>query len=640
MIKNLTLIIFTTFTLFVKAQTSITPLTQPFGRIDTADLKLTSCDFEKDANAMVLFDKATVYYDFSKVIMERHKRIKIFTDNAKEEANIHIPYYGVFHDEDITDIVAETINLNGKSIEYTIINKDLIYDKVIDKNKKEIIFAFPNVKAGSVIEFMYKFSTRIPYNYPDWYFQTSIPTRYSELDASFKNEYKLDVLKKTLKPLMKDTSAELVKEKYSGGNRHIWAMSDVKSQQAEPFSSYTEDYTQGILFRNFNKNGSWGRVSSDILNDEDFGDQLNKHLDKENEIIDKARTLNTDDQKISYIFNTVKTAMAWNKIDLWYTLDGVKKAWDKKTGNSTEINLILYHLLKSINIKASLIELRTKENGKLITGYPVLGQFNKAVVYVPVDTAQYYILDASDKSNSYYHIPMKLMGLDVLLLDPNDKKFRIFTLKRGTAMEAISINASINDEGKIKGKFQISSTGYGREKYVRAYNTLGENNYIEQLQRENNNLKLDSLKLENLDKDTLALNQNFEFKYNLAEPDGGYMYFNPNEFTGFHDNPFLSETRFSDIDFGGLYNYSMNGYYKVPPAFKINILPKSVSLRMPDNSIVFKRVAAEHDGLVIVRYTIDYKKAVFTKDEYPAIREFFKKMYEMLNEPIVLKKTS
>jgi hypothetical protein len=30
---------------------------------------------------------------------------------------------------------------------------------------------------------------------------------------------------------------------------------------------------------------------------------------------------------------------------------------------------------------------------------------------------------------------------------------------------------------------------------------------------------------------------------------------------------------------------------------------------------------------------------LFTKDEYPGIRDFYKKMYEMLNEQIVLKKS-
>ncbi len=84
------LLILLVLTGYVSAQT------MPFGKIDTADLKMTSCDFEKDANAMVLFDQAVVTYKFSTVIMERHKRIKIFNDKGKDEANIRIEYLG-FH---------------------------------------------------------------------------------------------------------------------------------------------------------------------------------------------------------------------------------------------------------------------------------------------------------------------------------------------------------------------------------------------------------------------------------------------------------------------------------------------------------------------------------------------------------------
>ncbi len=43
-----------------------------------------------------------------------------------------------------------------------------------------------------------------------------------------------------------------------------------------------------------------------------------------------------------------KKAMKWNKVDSWYCIDGVRKAWDKKTGNSTEIGLILYHFSKAL----------------------------------------------------------------------------------------------------------------------------------------------------------------------------------------------------------------------------------------------------------------------------------------------------
>jgi hypothetical protein len=59
---------------------------------------------------------------------------------------------------------------------------------------------------------------------------------------------------------------------------------------------------------------------------------------------------------------------------------------------------------------------------------------------------------------------------------------------------------------------------------------------------------------------------------------------------------------------------------------------------MPDTSIAFKRIATEQEGLITVRYTINYKRAVFPADEYPGIRDFYKKMFEMLNEQIVLKR--
>ena len=63
--------------------------TQPYGTIDTADLKLTSCDFEKDANAEVLFDRGQVYFSmFGALALEKHKRIKIFNEKGKEFGNV------------------------------------------------------------------------------------------------------------------------------------------------------------------------------------------------------------------------------------------------------------------------------------------------------------------------------------------------------------------------------------------------------------------------------------------------------------------------------------------------------------------------------------------------------------------------
>ncbi len=66
---------------------------------------------------------------------------------------------------------------------------------------------------------------------------------------------------------------------------------------------------------------------------------------------------------------------------------------------------------------------------------------------------------------------------------------------------------------------------------------------------------------------------------------------------------------------------------------------KSMTIVMPDQSISFKRFVAAQDRSIVVRYNIIYNKAQYFKEDYPDFHEFFKKMYEMLNEQIVLKKS-
>ena len=124
MIKTFTLLIVCYLILQTAVAQSIAPAVktypvkadQPFGKVDTADLTLKQCDFEKDANAMVLFDQAKSHYRFSSIIIERHKRIKIFNDKGKDVAKVRIEYYGVHNDESVSDLEAQTINLTNVTI--------------------------------------------------------------------------------------------------------------------------------------------------------------------------------------------------------------------------------------------------------------------------------------------------------------------------------------------------------------------------------------------------------------------------------------------------------------------------------------------------------------------------------------------
>jgi hypothetical protein len=636
--KLYTLLLMGIFAVPVKAQTQAPgPITQPFGKIDKADLEMKVCDFEKDANAEVLFDKGTVYFDNDyDIILERHIRIKIFNDNGKKEADIRVPYYGGNHSEYISNVQAETINLNNGNIEFTKVDKKLIYTQKVDKFRTAMVFSFPDVKPGSVIEYKYSLTAQSVADFPDWYFQTNIPTRYSELNTTIPNILYYKNLVMVNQPYVKNTD-------------DIKALANIPSLHDEPYMSSRTDNEERILYelKSINTIGihqsfsdTWEKVGKDEIEADDFGGQFRRKLTGEETILTKAKSLSFEKDKIAFIFNEVKNSMKWNEDDERYTNDGTSEAWEKKTGNSTEINLILYHLLQKAGIKALPMLVSTRSNGKINPGYPNSYQFNRTVAYIPVGSANYYVLDATSKFNVFNEIPSNLLNGFGFYLDKENQKFDLaFLQKPIPAREVTLINAEIKPGGKMTGTAQISSFSYNRINAVKKYKTDGEEKYIKYLRNDDNNLKIASVKFDNMEVDTLPLTQNVEFSLDLTGSDENYIYFKPNLFSSDYDNDFLSENRFTDIDFGYRGNASQNGIYKLPAGYKIDAMPKSISMAMPDNSIIFRRIVAEQDGSIVIRYVLDFKKSLYFKENYPEFHEFFKKMSELVSEQIVLKKS-
>jgi len=66
MYKPYTLLLLCFLSVFAKAQTEDPVKIPPYGKIDLADLEMTSCDFEKDANAEV----SSRVHDFYKKMYE------------------------------------------------------------------------------------------------------------------------------------------------------------------------------------------------------------------------------------------------------------------------------------------------------------------------------------------------------------------------------------------------------------------------------------------------------------------------------------------------------------------------------------------------------------------------------------------
>lgn len=503
-----------------------------------------------------------------------------------------------------------------------------------------MVFSFPNVKPGSVIEYKYKLNRNSIY-LPTWSFQARIPVRYSEYKTKIP-----DFLFFRIKSHLRDAFAINKIE----GDVTTRAMVNLHSMPDEPYMRSFSDNLQSISFVlasispdaaiSYRPPDSWAKIGGALIDDEDFGHQFKRKLTGEEALIAKAKSLNSDDAKVAYLFNEVKNDMAWNNVENVFTSDGTSKAWDKKSGNATEINLILYHLLTQAGVKAFPMVVSTRDNGMVNPAFTYINQFNRGVVMIPADSAVRYVLDASNKYNSYTQIPEDLLGSMGLFIDKTSEKYAtVFLQNMNPASQLISVSADVLADGSLNGTAQISSFSYNRLKNIKRYKTDGEEKYKDFLCNADKTLKISTLKIDNMDVDSLPLIQNVAFKKDLTGSDGKYIYFAPTIFTPLHENPFLNETRFSDIDFAFRDNFSMTANYKLPVGYEPETLPKNTTLVMPDQSIVFRRLIVQQDNFLVMRYTMDIRKTLFFKEDYASLHDFYKKMLELLNEQIALKKS-
>jgi hypothetical protein len=628
--KFFTLLTLFAITLTTRAQQppQNTPTAEPYGKVNKSDLEMATCDFEKDANAEILFDVGVM--DPNIHMVKRHTRIKIFNDQGKKEANVRLLYFNPKHSAIplIVNIKAETINIENGTITKTPIESKLIYNQKIDNDFSVITFSMPNVNAGSIIEYSYD----EPFS-EIWYFQNYLPTRYSEFQATFPPLLQFKFIPHVNQPFAKSIGDAL-------DSYQVRAMANVHSLPDEPYMSSRQDNLQRMEFIDMSNIlfNTWPKLAERIMPLFNSSYEATRSLTGDKQIIDHVKELKTDEAKIAFVFDTVKNSMTWNGVVSPFTSSETSNAWSTKTGNSADINMILYNLLRKCHINAYIMLVGAKDRAKINPYFANISLIRNINIYIPIDTDKFYALDASNKYNSYNIIPQPDLNTFGIPLEKETSYSAVFMHNDDPIVQSVFLNAEIFANGTMSGTAQITSDSYNKINATSLYKTDDQEKYVNYLEGNDNNIKVTSIKMENMDVDSLPLIQDINFNSNLSSSDSGYIYFNPNLFTLKTKNQFTSENRNTDIDFQYRDNLVINGVFKIPAGYKNSILPKSVNLMMPDTSITFKRVVNEQDGLITIRYVVNHKKSIFFKKDYPEFYSFYKKMYEMINEEIVLKK--
>jgi hypothetical protein len=644
---SLTLILFVFFQIAFaqKNKKDDGPEVPKFGTVDKSDLEMKDCDFDEKAPAEVLIDDGDMDFIFGNGLgLDRRVRIKILNKDGLEWANVHITYRK--GEQDISKLEAQTYNIDANgNVSITKVEKNLIYDKALNKKFNEKAFTFPQVKVGSIIEYKYRKSNN---GLIDWYFQRSIPVRYSHFKLDFPQEIEVATIPYCVREVTskdESTSTRIVKS---------FTMNKIPALRDEPYiinEDYYRDHleTKVTAFvdmgRRVNRVVNWLQVIKYLMEDQDFGVQITKNIPRTADLDAELKTITGLYERMKTIYKYVQTNMQWDESEGIWALDGVKSAWKSKKGTLGEINLILVNLLKGAGLVAHPVLVSTHDNGIVNTidagtyDYPGFHQFNKVMAYVTIDD-QIYVLDATQKNTPPHLIPSDVIFTQGLVIDDFETfqwGWKQLWRDNLTSRNVILLNADIDEKGNMTGQSTITSFDYAKMTRLKLAKK-GKDAFVEKYVTENNpNMTIDEVKFENIDADSVPLIQTIKFNEPL-NASGDYKYFSINILTGLEKNPFVADNRFSDVFFGYKQSYFISGNFRLPEGYEFEQLPKNLSMRLPDTSIVISRLSQITENVLTAQIKLEFKKPFYSVNDYALLQEFYHKLFDILNEQIVIRK--
>jgi len=650
-----------------------------YGKIAEDELRMQTYEPDTSAKAVILYDEGNsmVNYDAVKkrfmLTFQRFVRIKILKQSGTDWGNFTIPLYS--HNqakEDLRSIDGTTFNLENGKVVKDVMKKTAIFQERENKYWEVARISLPSVKAGSVIDFRYTINSSLLWNLRSWNFQYEIPVKWSQLYVSYPEYFHYNQSSlgyHNLNSRDQSTKSESINytESVDAGsnlvsqrkqvnqtisytaNVYNFTAKDVPAIKEEPYCTTLSNFTTSMKFElsnvDFTKIGgefknyttSWKDICEGLLNDEDFGFQINGGNFAE-DLVDELTKGKTDDkEKAIAIYNYIQKNIKWNGFNSYSTSQPLRKTLNDKTGNCTDINLLLLVMLKKAGISADPIILSTRSHGYLSPVHPTLSDCNYVIVSAKIDDKPFF-MDATGTTIPAGELPLRCMNGKGILVDKDNPQQ--IDLSTTAAITTTSLVAEMKD-GKITGK--LATYMYGKdasdfredvkdEGGAQAYFDKLKNSTDEIEYADYNYPRLDSLYLPAQKSYTITLK-------NESEDNADILYINPVIISErMQKNPFSSPTRYFPVDFGipFINKYTLN--LVIPEGYKVEELPKSKGLTLEDKAGRFIYAIGEANGRVTLNMQLSIDRTMFLPAEYENLKTFFDLVVAKQAEQIVLKR--
>jgi len=622
--------------------------------------ELTEKENPKDtsAPAAILFKKGRTFFTYNEQsgFLANHIyefRVKIYKKEGLSWATQKVSYYVGYEnlrDDKVTFSDAATYNLENGAVVKTKLNSEGSFKEKVNKNWNVASIALPNVKVGSVIEFKYTLKSEDLVRLPDFDFQYEIPVNYFE----YKSEIPEFFIYKTLlvgtyKPEM-SADVEPIKQVYGSNYKQInsfYSGVDVPALQEENFVNNINNFKGSIQneleLKRFpdkpvvNYTKTWEGLAESTYKDADFAKELGNRSFYEEDLKKILLNVNSPKQRLDTIFKFVQNRMNWNKKKGYYVDKGVKKAYEEKTGNTAEINLLLISMLKTAKIQVHPVLVSTVENG--VPVFPNRTVFNYLIAAAEIDGEQ-ILLDATSKFTVPNILPLNVLNWKGRLIKENGSSEEVELIPSKFSVINNTISAFIDpQQAKIEGSLSLQKTDYNALIFREKFGTKTNENNIEKLEQQFNGIELEDYRAENQDL-LKPVTEKASFSIDKAyDIIGGKLFLNPLLFFAYKSNPFKLEKRQMPIYFGFPEQRKFNLFLQIPEGYKVESLPSPIRIVMEDKAASYTMNIMSDENQIQIKVTQEISKAIFAAEDYSMIKDFFQKIIEIQNDKIILKKT-
>ncbi len=619
------------------------------------DLAINEFPQDSTANAFYIYEKG-----YSRVenggnydlLTDYQAKIKFLNKKDLHKATVQIFLYNNDKEKErIKNIKAHTYNLDrNNNIVKKSVTPTTIYKERYNDHYTIVKFTFPDVQPGSVITYTYQKESPFIFNFEGWDFQDDIPKLYSEYQSDLPGNYIYNI--KLVGNLMLDyNDSKLIKNcitinGYGSAHcaRNIYKMKNIPAFIEENYLTSKKNYLSRVAYELSTYKGfdgtvkkytkSWKDVDRDLKNHISVGVQLKKINAVKNilpiGITSKKHSL----AKAKEIYQYITNHYTWDKKLGIYNDISVRDMIKNKTGNVSEINILLHNVLKQQKFAVTPVLLSTRENGFATQVHPVLTDFNYQIVRLSIDGKD-YLLDATEKALPFGEVPFRCLNRYGRLLDFKNGSSWIGIKPKIRSFKYYKDSYTINDSLQIKAVSTYAYQGYHAYDKRAELSKYSKQKYISNVGNQMEEVTVENVVLNNIDKKEKPFEEVITHSSKI-ESNADLLFFNPFSKHFFQENPLKLTHRTYPIDFGFKDSFSHLVSITLPEGYIFEELPENKKYSIPSQQASVSLYRKQEGNILQLSLRIDFKSHIYKSKQYESLKTLFSHIIDIQNNTVIL----